>query len=191
MKHFYFDRKVFSDRDAKWVSFESHPKLDRTKEDIYGRCLPCISNLYEQLKEKKEEVRLGQAYQCWKVVAVVESVDECMDLLAEFEERFLGDRWIKGRFGSGDETKKTKIVVMNADSEAERDALFEELKTCSEKTGLKASVTFHRGCAELYHEIFGDWRKWKETSTVENPAAIDKVLKRIRQVLYWGDMNTR
>ena len=70
MKHFYFDKKFFSDRETKWVSFESHPKLDKTKEDIYGRCLPCIANLYEQLKEKKEEVNLGQAYHCWKVVAM-------------------------------------------------------------------------------------------------------------------------
>jgi hypothetical protein len=187
VKHFHLDKRFFSNRELKWVSFESHPKLGKTKKDIYGRCLPCISNLYEQLKEKKEMVNLGRAYHCWKVVAVVESQDECLALLTEFEEAFLGDRLIKGRFGSGDETKKTKVIVMNADSEEDRDRLFEELRACADKANLKASVTFHRGCVELYHEIFGDWKRWKETSSVENQAAIDIVLKRIRQVLYWDE----
>jgi hypothetical protein len=185
VKHFHFDKTFFSNRELKWVSFESHPKLGRTKEDIYGRCLPCIVNLYEQLKEKKEEVNLGQAYHCWKVVTVVESVEGCMDLLAEFEEKFLGDRSIKGRFGSGDETKKTKVIVIGAENENERNRLFEELKICAEKINLKVSVAFHRGCVELYHDIFGDWRIWKEASPVVNPAAVDDVLRRIRQVLYW------
>ena len=187
MRHFHFDKRFFSNREIKWVSFESHPKLGRTKEDIYGRCLPCIANLYEQLKEKKEEVDLGQAYRCWKVVAVVEGVDECIEVLTEFEEQFLGDRLIKGRFGSGDETKTTKVIVINADNEGERDRLFEELRTCADKVDPRISVTFHRGCVELYHEIFGDWRKWKEPSPVVNPAAADDVLKRIRQMLYWED----
>jgi hypothetical protein len=191
VKHFYFDKRFFGDRKTKWVSFESHPKLSKTKEDIYGKCLPCITNLYEQLKEKKEKVKLGRAFHCWKVVAVVESRDACIALLTEFEDEFLGDRWIKGRFGSGDDTKKTQVIVINANSEEEKDRLSEELKTCAERINLKASVTSHRGCAELYHEIFGDWRKWKETSSVKNPAAVDKVLKRIRQVLYWEEKEPR
>ena len=187
MKHFYFDKRFFSDAKTRWVSFESHPRLSKTKEDIYGRCLPCIVNLYEQLRDKKEEVNLGQAFHCWKVVAVVESRDACVALLTEFEEKFLRDQWIKGRFGSGDDTKKTRVIVINADGEDERDRLSQELRVCAEGINLKATVTFHRGCAELYHEVFGDWRKWQETSPVKNPVAVDKVLNRIRQVLYWED----
>jgi hypothetical protein len=185
VKHFHFDKRFFSNREMKWVSFESHPKLGKTKEDIYGRCLPCITNLYEQLKENKGEANLGRAHQCWKVTAVVENVDGCIDLLTEFEKEFLGDRSIKGRFGSGDEAKESKVIVIGAETECERDRLLEELRTCAEKINLKTEVAFHRGCVELYHEVFGDWRKWKETSPIVNPAAVDKVLRRIRQVLYW------
>ncbi len=185
MGKFYLDKRYYAEKAARWVSFESTPDLEETKKDIYGRCVPCISNLYEQLQAGKDEVSLGTAYSCWKVLAVLANDDQCVQLLAEFEKEFLGDRKIKGRFGSGDAAKPTKVVVFSASDEKERDRLFEEVRNCLERVNPEAPISFHRGCAELYHELFGDPTNWRQTETIKKPEAVNKTIGRIREMLFW------
>jgi len=90
MKRIYLDRRVWRNSRDNWVSFESDPKLRVTKTNIYGRCVPCITNLYQQLREGKEEIELKEAYHCWKVVAVLKDREECLEVLKGYEENFLG-----------------------------------------------------------------------------------------------------
>jgi hypothetical protein len=185
MGKFYLDKRYYADKPTKWVSFESTPNLQETKSDIYGKCVPCITNLYERLQAGKSDIDLGTAYNCWKVVAVLANDDECVQLLAEFEKDFLGDQQIKGRFGSGNEEKTTRVIVFSAANEQERDTLFEAVAICSRRVSPGAHVSFHRGCAELYHELFGDWRRWKQTETIKNPEVVKEILARIRKMLFW------
>jgi hypothetical protein len=185
MAKLYLDKCYYADKPAKWVSFESTPNLEETKRDIYGKCVPCISNLYEQLQAGKTEIHLGTAYKCWKVVAVLANDDECVQVLTEFENKFLRDQKIKGRFGSGDAQKPTRAIVFSASNEEERDRLLEEVAICSRRVNPGAEVFFHRGCAELYHELFGDWKNWKQTETLKRPEAIKDILVRIRKMLFW------
>jgi hypothetical protein len=185
MGRFYFDRRIFEDKAARWVSFESTAGLEATKKDIYGRCVPCITNLYEQLKDGQTEIRLGQAFRCWKVVAVMDDEQQCVAVLEEFERRFLGERKLKGRFGSVDPAKTTRVIVFNADDEAERQRLFAEVTTCAETVNPRAAVSWHRACAELYHDLLGDWRDWKETESVKRPELAGPLLEKIRKMLYW------
>ena len=185
MGKLYIDRRYFARNDKKWVSFESNPGLKRTKNDIYGRCVPCITRLYEQLGEGVKEIRLGKAYQCWKIVISLGNIEECTQFLSEFEARFLEDMDIKGRFGSGDSSKSTKVIVFSAESEAERDHLYERLKVCASQTYPESIVSYHRACAELYHELLGDWKKWREIETIKDPAIVMTIMQRIRRMLYW------
>jgi len=185
MSKIYIDRRYFTERKAKWVSFEDTQGLKDTKQDIYGKCVPCITNLYEQLKEGKTEVSLGPAFRCWKVVAVLNSMEQCIDLLAELEKEIGDDVKIKGRFGSVDETKPTKVIVFNAASEGERKNLYEALQICVERVNPGAEVSYHRGCVELYHELFGDWRMWKGKATIKRPESVPAIIDRIRKVLFW------
>ncbi len=185
MAKLYVDRRYFARSEQKWVSFESNPGLKRTKNDIYGRCVPCITSLYEQLQGGKKEIRLGHAYQCWKIVISLGSIEECTQFLSEFETTFLEDMNIKGRFGSGDSTKSTKIIVFNAESEEERDHLYERLKVCASQTYPESRVSYHRACAELYHELLGDWTTWSKTETIKDPAMVKTIIERIRRILFW------
>jgi hypothetical protein len=186
MGKLYIDRKYFAKIESKWISFESNPVFKRTKKDIYGRCVPCITNLYEQLQEGKKEIRLGKAYQCWKIVVSLGNIEECTQFLCEFEASFLEDANIKGRFGSSDSTKSTKVIVFNAESEAEKDKLYERVKACaSVLTYPESIVSYHRACAELYHELLGDWKKWSETETIKDPGMVKAILERIRKTLFW------
>lgn len=185
MGKFYLDRRYYAGKETKWVSFENTPNLEETKRDIYGKCVPCITNLYEQLKEGRTLVHLGPAYTCWKVVAVMGGEDECLQLLSEFEKRFLGDQRIKGRFGSGDERKSTRVIVFSAADEAQRDMLLEQVRICAAAVNRDARVFSHRGCAELYHGLFGDPAHWREQEPVKKPEVVPAVLARIREMLYW------
>jgi hypothetical protein len=186
MGKLYVDRRYFARNKKKWVSFESNPDLKRTKSDIYGRCVPCITSLYEQLAEGKTEIRLGEAYQCWKIVVPLSNMEECTRFLCEFEACFLKKNMsIKGRFGSDDSTKNTKVIVFNAESEVERDHLYEELKACASQTYPESMVSYHRACAELYHELLGDWKTWSETESIKNPGMVKATMERIRRILFW------
>ena len=49
----------------------------------------------------------------------------------------------------------------------------------------EAKVSFHRACAELYHELLGDWKEWKETETIKRPEMVKPIIERIRNVLFW------
>ena len=185
MGHFYVDRRFFQGRPAKWVSFESTAALKNTKKDIYGKCVPCITNLYEQLKEGRSKIRLGRAFTCWKIVAVMDDEQQCMEVLEAFEKRFLGSRHLKGRFGSADAAKTTKVIVFNVEGEEERKRLFQEIEACAEAVNAHSTVSYHKACADLYHDLLGDWRYWKETEMIKRPELVDVLLERIRKMLYW------
>lgn len=185
MGRIYIHKRYYAGGESKWVSFETDPGLKRTKTDIYGKCVPCMTSLYEQLKEAKTEITLGRAHQCWKIVVRLGSMEECTEFLSEFESGFLGDTYVKGRFGSGDSGKSTKVIVFSAESESERDELYRKVKMCASRTDPAAPVVYHRACAELYHALLGDWRVWRETETVKNPEMVPIVLERIKTAFFW------
>lgn len=189
MRRIYLDKRVWRNSRDNWVSFESDPKLGVTKSNIYGRCVPCITNLYQQLQEGKEEIELKEAYQCWKVVAVLKDKEECLELLREYEENFLGNHYVKGKFGSSLPTKPTKVLMFHIENEEERDRILKELQTCVEKVNPQAKVFYQRACANLYYDLLGDWKDWKEVTRIKNPEVRPMLLERIKKLLYWEKEN--
>ncbi len=109
----------FSKKDG-WTSFESDPHLRNTKRAVHQRCLPCIKSLYQQLIEGKKSIDLGTAYDCWKVVVVMETTEECLNVLEIYRDRFLPDRYIRGRYG-GKAVSSAQAIVVMAENELERD----------------------------------------------------------------------
>jgi uncharacterized protein YwgA len=185
MKKIFLDKRVWRDSREMWVSFESDPKLRITKENIYGRCVPCITSLYEQLLNGKEEIELKEAYHCWKVVAVLKDKDECLGVLREYEENFLEDHYVKGKFGSSQPSKSSKVLMFHTEDEEEKDRLFKELHACIQKVNPEANVFYQKACANLYYELLGDWKEWKEVTRIKNHDIRPLLLERIRKLLYW------
>ena len=185
MGKIFLDKRVWRDSKDNWVSFESDSKLRITKQNIYGRCVPCITNLYEQLLNGKEEIELKEAYHCWKVVAVLKDKDDCLEVLREYEENFMGDHYVKGKFGSSQVSKSSKVLMFHTEEEGERDRLFRELQTCAQKVDLNSKVFYQRACANLYYELLGDWKDWKEVTQIKNLDIRPILLERIRRLLYW------
>jgi len=185
MKKIFLDKRVWRNSKDNWVSFESDPKLSVTKTNIYGRCVPCITSLYQQLQEGKEEIELKEAYHCWKVVAVLKDKDECLEVLKEYEENFLRDRYVKGKFGSSLPTKPTKVLMFHIEDEEERDRIFKELQTCVKKVNPDSRVFYQRACANLYYDLLGDWRDWKGVTRIKNPDIRSALIERIKKLLYW------
>jgi hypothetical protein len=185
MTRIHIGKAYYAKKKMRWVSFETDPVLATTRREIYTRCVPCITNLYEQLRAGNAEVNLGMAFRCWKVVVVLPGDDQCVELLGYFERDFLGERSVKGRFGSGDETKSSRVVVFNAENAEDKDRLLEELRVCAQRINPDAPVTAHRGCIDLYHGLFGDSSNWHEVETIKNPDLVQPILDHIRKVLYW------
>jgi hypothetical protein len=185
MGKIFLGKGVWRDSRDNWVSFESDPKLRVTKENIYGRCVPCITNLYQQLKAGKEEIELKEAYHCWKVVAVLKDKEECLEVLREYEENFLGNHYVKGKFGSSQASKKSKVLMFHTEDEGEKDRLFKELQGCVKKINSDAKVFCQKACANLYDDLLGDWKDWKEVTKIKNPDIRSVLLERIKRLLYW------
>ena len=185
MKKIFLDKRVWRDSRDNWVSFESDPKLRVTKGNIYSRCVPCITNLYQQLQAGKEEIELKEAYHCWKVVAVLKDKEECLEVLREYEESFLEDHYVKGKFGSSQSSKSTKVLMFHIEDEKERDRVFNELQICLQKVNPDANVFYQRACTNLYYDLLGDWREWKEVTKIKNPDNRSALIERIKKILYW------
>jgi hypothetical protein len=185
MKKIFLDNRVWRDSRDNWVSFESDPKLRVTKGNIYSRCVPCITNLYQQLQAGKEEIELKEAFHCWKVVAVLKDREECLGVLREYEENFLGDHYVKGKFGSSQTSKESKVLMFHTENEGEKDRLFQELRDCAKRVDPNAKVFCQKACANLYHDLLGDWKEWKEVTKIKNPDIRSALIERIKKLLYW------
>jgi hypothetical protein len=185
MGKIFLDKKVWRKSRDHWVSFESDPRLRVTKQNIYGRCVPCMARLYEQLQKGKEIIELREALHCWKVIAVLADQDECLEVLSVYEDRFLGDQIVKGKFGSSLPSKPSKVLMFHTENEKERDRLFEELQSCVREVNPRARVFYQRACTNLYDDLLGDWENWKETTPIKNPSFRPIVMERIKKLLYW------
>ena len=185
--HIYLGEIPYSPEGSFWVSFESDPGLKKTNANIYGRCLPCIQNLYRQLQEGRTAITLGATYNCWKITAVLGNIDECLALLGEFENRFSGGH-VYGKFGSGRPGAATMAVVFHAESEAERDRLQEALPACLAAVNESGPILISRGCAVLYDDLLGDWRSWEPTTPVRYPENRERVLERVKKILFTASM---
>ncbi|MBW2609503.1 MAG: hypothetical protein JRC68_04060 [Deltaproteobacteria bacterium] len=185
--HIYTGKIPHSEKGDYWVSFESDPDLKKTKNNIYGRCLPCIRNLYHQLKEGRREITLGNAFNCWKITAVVKGIDECLSLLNEFEKRFPSGH-VFGKFGSGRPASERKVVVFHTEDEGERDRIKEALEACLPDVDRDGKILVSRACGVLYDDILGDWRKWQPVSPVISPESRGPLLERIKRLLYRSTM---
>ncbi|OIN95919.1 MAG: hypothetical protein AUJ48_02345 [Deltaproteobacteria bacterium CG1_02_45_11] len=184
----YLGKIPYKEKGNFWVSFESDPGLKTTKANIYGRCLPCIQNLYTQLKEERNEIALGTAYNCWKVTAVLHSIEECLSLLNEFEKR-VPTGHVHGKLGSSRKDSKTRVVVFHTESESERDRVREALEICLPAvTDSAGEVTISRACAVLYDDILGNWRHWHPQTPIKHPENVVSVLERIKKTLYMSEM---
>ena len=183
--HIYVGEIPYSEKGTFWVSFESEPHLKKTRANIYGRCLPCIQHLYHQLKEGATEVDLGNAFHCWKVAAVLNEIDDCLSLLAEFEKKF-PEGHVYGKFGSGKPLSETKVVVFHMEDEAETQEVRRRVEACLPAVKKDAEIIVTRACAVLYGEILGDWRGWQPVTPIKHPERAEALLERIRKTLFWS-----
>lgn len=163
-----------------WTSFETDSHLRATKQRIYGRCLPCLSGLLEQLQNSSGEVTLEQAWNCWKVVAVVHNREQCLEVLQKFEEIYPREQ-VRGKFGGA---RTSQAVMFHTDDEASRDDLLGKMEHCATMVVPGVRVFYSRGCANPYEQILGPWQDWNRVSVVKYPERAAQVIAGLRKSLY-------
>jgi len=185
--HIYVGEIPHSEKGDFWVSFESKPNLEKTKANIYGRCLPCIQHLYDQLKAGSTEIDLGHAFHCWKITAVLRGTEECLSLLRVYEEKF-PEGHVYGKFGGSRAFSETKAVVFHTEDERARDRVRENLEACVPEVTKDGQVQVSRACAVLYGEILGDWREWQPVTPLTHPEKVEALIQRIKRALFWASL---
>ena len=183
----YMGEIPYSEGKPFWVSFESDPKLKKTRSNIYGRCLPCIQNLYFQLQAGNTDIHLGTAFNCWKITVILDDLDQCLLLLEQFQLLFPTGH-VYGKFGSGRADIETKVVVFHSENEGERDRIREALKQCLAKMELPEKILISKACAVLYENILGDWQTWQPMTPIRYPERVKDHLERIKKILFWSTM---
>jgi hypothetical protein len=183
----YLGEIPYSEKKPFWASFESDPRLKKTRADIYGRCLPCIQNLYEQLKAGKNEIDLGNAYGCWKITAVLNGIEQCFSLLMQFQTH-VSEGHVYGKIGSGRADFSTRVVVFHTQDEMDRDRILKIVNRCLQEMDIDAGAMISRGCASLYEVILGDWRDWRRATPIRFPERVGEHLEYIKKVLHWSAM---
>lgn len=170
-----------------WVSFESDPALKKTKANIYGRCLPCIENLYQQLQDGRNKITLGNANNCWKITAIVPDIDTCINLLAVFE-KYSPRGHVYGKFGSSRPDADTRAVVFHTETVAERDRVRNILTKCLPEVNANGNILISRACAVLYEPILGDWKDWQSVSPIKYPENINKHIESLKKIIHTSRM---
>ena len=163
-----------------WTSFETDSHLRETKQRIYSRCFPCLSGLMHQLEAGSGEITLDQAWNCWKVVAVVPNREQCLEVLQKFEELYPQEQ-VRGKFGGG---TSSQAVMFHTDDEGSRDDLMNKMIHCATMVVPAARVFYSRGCANPYERILGTWQTWERVSTVKYPERVPQVVEGLRKSLY-------
>lgn len=167
-----------------WMSFENHPRLEDTKKYIYARCLPCLENLHEQLKESPQEIALENPLNCWKVVVVLRDLDECLELLHLYQEEGLREMdSVRGRIGTSDKNSPNVVIIFQMLSEDERDTLITHINQFAPQINPDYTISYERGCGDLYGALCGDWQNWQPVTPVKNPHLIPIIQEKIQKLL--------
>ena len=75
--------------------------------------------------------------------------------------------------------------MFHTEDEGERDRLFKELQTCVQKVNPDSKVFCQKACANLYHDLLGDWKGWEEVTRIKNPNVRSALIEKIKKLLYW------
>lgn len=145
-------------------------------KDGRGECEPeiCFGNLDKQFAEKKTDIELGMAYDCWKAVAVVKDGKECAKVMARYLEK--SKETVVGKFGGKRHEGDTQAVIIYS-KENEIEKAVKDLESSAKNTGIQNYSIFKRRGCERLQKCFGHWRNWKrnmKVKYVESSAEIPK-----------------
>jgi hypothetical protein len=165
-----------------WLSFETDEFLTRTKRRLRERCLPCLTGLYEQLKAGAREIEVRDAWNCWKVTAVVADERECLSVLERFGEMF-PDEQVLGKIGGG-VGRETSAVIFHAETEESRDRLAALVSEVLSAHFPDRPAFVSRGCSNPYEHLLGPWQDWEPVSPIRCPERVALVIEALRTSLY-------
>lgn len=167
-----------------WISFETDVHLTKTRRNIYERCVPCLERLRDQLLAGKREIELKEAFNCWKITAVLDNLEQCERILLEYQKQY-PEHYVYGKYGTGRPESPTRVVSFHTDKRSNRNLICLRLKLIVKNMNLQSRVFISRACANIYAELLGDWKSWKKVSPIKNPAKIPYLIDKINRMLYY------
>lgn len=167
-----------------WMSFENNPRLAETKSSLYLRCVPCLEKLFSRLQGNPDHLLLEEPLNCWKVVVVLNSFTECLDLLQAYQDKkFPVSRVVRGRVGTNNKDNPGVVVIFYLYSEEEREELFTDMERIVPGITSFYDLYYERGCLDLYGILCGDWRDWAPLTTIKNPHQVAVIREKVGRLL--------
>jgi len=167
-----------------WISFENHPRLRETKNSIYERCVPCLEKLHNQLQLSPRTLRLKEPLDCWKVVVVVNTVDEALALLEFYQDQhFPVNETVRGRLGTRDSEMPNIAIIFQLHMEKERDKLVKDLNNIAGKVTGNYKIFIERGCRDILVPLCGEWDQWEEITSIEDFSAVPVIKEKVGKLL--------
>lgn len=165
-----------------WLGFESDEHLTGTKARLKERCLPCMTGLYDALREGHDPIPLPYAWECWKISVVVKTLEECQEILLAFGEAYPGEK-VQGKFGGG-AGRDTVAVIFHTETEKRRDELAAMLGNVLDSLSPPRKVLLSRGCGNPFETLLGPWPEWRNPCPVAHPERAAEVKAALRDSLY-------
>ncbi|MGI5876070.1 MAG: hypothetical protein ACOX6X_04535 [Dethiobacteria bacterium] len=167
-----------------WMSFENHPRLEKTKEIVYKRCVPCLEKLVGQLLQSPNVLSLDEPLDCWKVIVVLNELDECFELLELFQDELsFAPEVVRGRVGSNNKNSPKTVVIFQMNDREEKERIMADVTKMVQKITSQYSIYDERGCQDIYGVLCGDWRKWDKITPIKNRESIPAMSARIDKLL--------
>ena len=178
MMTIYFSRRTSKEG---WTSFETSATLEITKSRVFDRCVPCLNGLLEQLRDGCNHIRLEEAWDCWKVVAVVDSYDEGLELLCHYSEAY-PDTYVYGKVGTG-RGRTSYAVMFHVESLERRDELYRQLTEVVRRHSPETATFYSRGCSDPYERLLGSWDQWERRSSLQYPENTKTIISELEESL--------
>lgn len=170
--------------EDSWRSFETDPHLKVTRTRIFSRCLPCLSDLLQQLKRDDSLIDIGNAFSCWKISVILPDYEYCLEFLHRFSSLWPSE-YVCGKLGTSDPKKRTRVVVFHLDEEKDRlDGLKAKIEKCAETMDVPYEIKISRGCSFPHEALFGPCENWDKIMAVANWEMVSPVVKRLERMLY-------
>lgn len=164
-----------------WTSFDTDPALGNINTKMQHHCVPCLEGLRRQLESSDEELDIGPAYDCFKVVGITDSDERSRQVLDEMSRAAPEGMMLAGKYGGMGESHDTSAVILYVSDGLRwtRRLLEEAMESVYPEGEVKAS----RACADIHGELFKGCGNWERAMKPRHPEKRQQVLETIRSKL--------
>lgn len=161
-----------------WTSFDTDPSLGNINKKMLYHCMPCLEGLKRQLEKSAEELEIGPAYNCFKVVGITDSDERSRQVLNEISRTAPEGMMLVGKYGGTGGSFNTSAIIFYVSEDLRWTKRL--LENAMESVYPAGEVRASRACADVHGELFRGHDNWERVMKPEHPEKRQQVIETIR-----------